>query len=194
MQRNNLMAYFNLVCESGKWPGSGVHIWISRIAMAHCWPIPILQPFFTQVAFSWFKVWRKKEKTSMSVFVGAHTSLPCAKNNRHFRYLRDEFSTMACGSKLGLSILSISEIQNPSNLAQWRRKQFANKCFDNGFPPSPRHSEMYAQFNTHKQSALWMDPQIFLSLLFPSYEKAVNGPYHVKYIITRCHPLPWYEA
>lgn len=137
---------------------------------------------------------RKRKKNTVSVFVGARTSLPCGKNNRHFRDLGDESSTVACLSKLGLSILSISEIQNPSNLVQWQRKQFANKCIDNGFPLSPRHSEMYAQFNTHKQSALWMDPQIFLSLLFPSYGKAVNGPYHVKYIITRCHPLPWYEA
>lgn len=170
-----------------------VCIWISRFAMAHCWPVPILQAVFIEVIFLWFIVWRK-EKNMVSVFVGVWTTLSCGKNNRHFRDLRDESSTVACLSKLGLSILSISEIPNPSDLAQWQGKQFANKCIDNGFPLSPRHSEMYAQFNTHKQSALWMDPQIFLSLLFPSYGKAVNGPYHVKYIITPCHPLPWYEA
>lgn len=60
-----------------------------------------------------------------------------------------------------------SKTQNLSNAPQWQWQQFAKKHSDNGFL-FQWHSEMYAQFNTHKQSAPWMDPQIFL-LFFPSF-------------------------
>lgn len=60
-----------------------------------------------------------------------------------------------------------SKTQNLSNAPQWQWQQFAKKHSDNGFL-FQWHSEMYAQFNTHKQSAPWMDPQIFL-LFFPFF-------------------------
>lgn len=96
-----------------------------------------------------------------------------------------------------------SKTLNLSNATQWQWQQFAKKHFDNRFL-FQFHSEMYAQFNTHKQSALWMDLFCFFlllllllllpaSLLFMSNEKAVNGPYHSKYIIKLCHPVPWCE-